>query len=73
MNKVWLGLISLGLGAFIFCANSPTDLGFFSQLYLIVFVSKTTFLLGYFAPSIFKKVLPSLSYHYQPLRLPRFK
>ncbi|MGA1622185.1 MAG: hypothetical protein ACO36E_05595 [Synechocystis sp.] len=63
MNKVWLGGISLGLGAFLFCANFPTDLGFFQKLYLVIFASKATFLTGYFLPGFLRKqfLTPSLS------------
>jgi hypothetical protein len=57
----------------IFCANSPTDLSFFPRLYLTLFVAKAIFLVCYFAPSFFQKVLPPSSYHYRPIRLPRLK
>lgn len=73
MNKVWLGLVSLGLGVLIFCANSPTDLSFFPKLYLTLFTAKAAFLLCYFAPGFFKQLWRSPSLPVRPLRLPRFK
>ena len=73
MNKKWLGLISLGLGLLIFCANSTTDLSFFPKLYLTLFVSKAAFLVFYFSPGFFQKIFSASSYDRQPLRLPRFK
>lgn len=73
MNKRWLGLMSLGLGLLVFCANSTTDLSFFPKLYLTFFVSKAAFLVCYFSPSIFQKVFLPSSYGGRPIRLPRFK
>jgi len=73
MNKVWLGLISLGLGVLIFGANSTTDLSFFPKLYLTLFAAKTAFLVCYFTPSFFRKVFLTSSYNHRPIRLPRFK
>jgi hypothetical protein len=73
MNRMWLGLVSLGFGLLIFCADSTTDLSFFPKLYLTLFASKSTFLICYFAPSFFRKSLLELSYNHRPIRLPRFK
>lgn len=73
MKTVWLGLASLGAGTLIFCANSPTDLGFLTNLYLVVLAAKGIFLVGYFSLGIPKSPLPKFWERHHRLGFPRFK